>query len=147
MAAHKKHSVYHLDIKSAFLNGVHEEKVFILPPAPFKKQEKAWKVKKALYGLKQSPRIWNDHIVKLLEKRGFTQSRVDGCLFLKDDLYVLVYVYDILISTDNIEKYHDFLLALKSCLNIHKLGEVRRFLGIEILKKNNGFYYKSNRLY
>ena len=140
MAAHKKHSVYHLDIKSAFLNGVLEEEVFILPPAPFKKQGKAWKVKKALYGLKQSPRIWNDHIVKLLEKRGFTQSRVDGCLFLKDDLYVLVYVDDILISTDNIEKYHDFLLALKSSLNIHELGEVRRFLGIEILKKNNGFY-------
>ena len=23
---------------------------------------------------------------------------------------------------------------------IHELGEVRRFLGIEILKKNNGFY-------
>ena len=140
MAAHKKHSVYHLDIKSAFLNGVLEEEVFILPPAPFKKQGKAWKVKKALYGLKQSPRIWNDHIVKLLEKRGFTQSRVDGCLFLKDDLYVLVYVDDILISTDNIEKYHDFLFALKSSLNIHELGEVRRFLGIEILKKNNGFY-------
>ena len=41
MAAHKKHSVYHLDIKSAFLNGVLEEEVFILPPAPFKKQGKA----------------------------------------------------------------------------------------------------------
>ena len=52
-----------------------------------------------------------------------------------------------MISTDNIEKYHDFLFALKSSLNIHELGEVRRFLGIEILKKNNGFYINQTDFY
>ena len=44
-----------MDVKTAFLNGVIEEKVYIEPPEGFETHEKKFHVcrlKKALYGLK-----------------------------------------------------------------------------------------------
>lgn len=50
-----------MDVKSAFLNGVLEEEVYIEEPPSYQQQgeeDKVFKLKKALYGLKQAPRAW-----------------------------------------------------------------------------------------
>ncbi|PNX64760.1 reverse transcriptase, partial [Trifolium pratense] len=64
-AAQFKWPIFQMDVKSAFLNGVLEEEVYIeQPPGYMKvgKEEKVLKLKKALYGLKQAPRAWNTRI-------------------------------------------------------------------------------------
>eukprot|EP00253_Pinus_taeda_P032896 PITA_32896 len=59
LAAHKKWSIHHMDVKSAFLNGYLEEEVYVERTQGFEvegKDNNVYKLKKALYGLKQAPR-------------------------------------------------------------------------------------------
>jgi hypothetical protein len=59
LAAHSKWEVHHMDVKSAFLNGVLIEEVYMQQPPRFaidKDASKVLKLDKALYGLRQAPR-------------------------------------------------------------------------------------------
>ena len=54
-----------LDVKTAFLNGILEEEVYMEIPDLFIEpgmEGKVVRLKRALYGLKQAPRAWNARI-------------------------------------------------------------------------------------
>ncbi|GJX34400.1 retrovirus-related pol polyprotein from transposon TNT 1-94 [Tanacetum coccineum] len=60
-ATHKGFVVYHVDVKSAFLNGKLSEKVYVQQPPGFESSEfpnYVCKLEKALFGLKQAPRAY-----------------------------------------------------------------------------------------
>ncbi|GKE30697.1 retrovirus-related pol polyprotein from transposon TNT 1-94 [Tanacetum coccineum] len=55
--------LYQMDVKSAFLNGVINEEVYVAQPPgfiDFAKPNYVYKLKKALYGLKKAPKAWYD---------------------------------------------------------------------------------------
>ena len=72
-----------MDVKTAFLNGVVEEEVYVEQPLSFETHEMGthvFKLKKGLYGLKQAPMTWYDRVDSFLSSLGFTKSKADSNL-------------------------------------------------------------------
>nr|GEZ68210.1 retrovirus-related Pol polyprotein from transposon TNT 1-94 [Tanacetum cinerariifolium] len=62
-AAHKDFTVFQMDVKTAFLNGILKEEVYVGQPLGFVSTQypnHVYALDKALYGLKQAPRAWYD---------------------------------------------------------------------------------------
>ena len=95
-----------MDVKSAFLNGVLQEEVYLTQPLDFKivgKEHQVLRLVKALYGLKQAPRAHYMKIDKYLSDQGFWSS-LDSNLYIKiasSDIILLVIYLDDLIITGN----------------------------------------------
>jgi hypothetical protein len=94
-----------MDVKSAFLNGVIQEEVYVRQPPGFqnpKYPHRVYKLSKALYRLKQAPRAWYAQLKTFLLEHGYVMGSVDKTLFtLKhgtDFLLVQIYVDDIIFS-------------------------------------------------
>nr|GEW94608.1 hypothetical protein [Tanacetum cinerariifolium] len=76
-AAHKSFPICQMDVKTAFLNGLLKEEVYVAQPDGFvdpDHPEKVYQLRKALYGLKQAPRAWYDELSKFLTSKGFTKG-------------------------------------------------------------------------
>jgi hypothetical protein len=70
----KGFKLHQTDVKSAFLNGVLEEEVYVRQPPGFESEKypnRVYKSRKALYGLKQAPRAWYGRLRGFLSERGF----------------------------------------------------------------------------
>ncbi|GKA15485.1 retrovirus-related pol polyprotein from transposon TNT 1-94, partial [Tanacetum coccineum] len=81
-----KWPIYQMDVKSAFLNGLLEEDVYVEQPPGYMKagnEKKVLKLKKALYGLKQAPRAWNTRIDTYFKENGFKQCPYEHALYVK----------------------------------------------------------------
>ncbi|GKA67895.1 retrovirus-related pol polyprotein from transposon TNT 1-94 [Tanacetum coccineum] len=81
---HKNMTVYQMDVKTAFLNGVLSKEVYVSQPEGFVDQDHpnyVYRLKKALYGLKQAPRAWYDLLSKFLLSHKFSKGVVDLTLF------------------------------------------------------------------
>ncbi len=66
--------IHHVDISTAFLNGILEEEVYIETHDGLKEifsKNEVLKLKKALYGLEQASRSWNKTLVKYLQEIKF----------------------------------------------------------------------------
>jgi len=80
LAAHGNWEIHHMDVKSAFLNGVLLEEVYVKQTPGFINKEcagKVFKLNKALYGLKQAPRAWNAKLNHELISLGFVKCKVE----------------------------------------------------------------------
>ncbi|GKE14643.1 retrovirus-related pol polyprotein from transposon TNT 1-94 [Tanacetum coccineum] len=73
-AAYMNMTVYQMDVKTAFLNGILREKVYVSQSDEFVDPDKPnhmYRLKKALYGLKRAPRAWYDLLSSFLLAQGF----------------------------------------------------------------------------
>ncbi|GJV44341.1 putative nucleotidyltransferase, ribonuclease H [Tanacetum coccineum] len=87
-AAHKNITVYQMDVKTTFLNGILREEVYVSQPDGFIDQDNpnhVYKLKKALYGLKQAPRAWYDLLSSFLLSQKFSKGTVDLTLFTRKE--------------------------------------------------------------
>ncbi|KAJ9540979.1 hypothetical protein OSB04_027485 [Centaurea solstitialis] len=85
-AAHKDFTVYQMDVKTAFLNGVLKEEVYVSQPEGFVDQDHpdhVYILDKPLYGLKQAPRACYDSLSQFLVESGYSKGKIDNTLFIK----------------------------------------------------------------
>ena len=73
-------------------------------------------IRRALYGLKQAPQAWFVKFSSTISRLGYMTSYYDSALFLrrinKDTILLLLYVDDIIITSDDlsgIQELKDFL--------------------------------------
>lgn len=108
LAAQNGWKIFQLDVKSAFLNGLLEEDIYVEQPEGFPVsggEDKVYKLHKALYGLKQAPRAWYSRIDDYLRSLGFSSSINEHTLYVKqvgaDLLIVSLYIDDLLVTGSN----------------------------------------------
>ncbi|GEQ69929.1 hypothetical protein JCM33374_g3605 [Metschnikowia sp. JCM 33374] len=143
LAAKMKFHVHQMDDKTAFLNGVLEEDIYMSIPPGFNKPEvkgkhKSYclKLNKSLYGLKQAPLVWNQTIDAALIKFGFKANVNEPCLYFKgsgSSLIVLaLYVDDMLIFGKDESEISKVKQSLSSTFQMKDLGQANKFLGINV---------------
>nr|GEU49251.1 hypothetical protein [Tanacetum cinerariifolium] len=75
-----------MDVKTAFLNSILREEVYISQPNRFvdpNNPNHVYRSKKALYGLKHAPRAWYVLLSSFLLSQGFSKGMVDPTLFIR----------------------------------------------------------------
>ena len=75
-----------MDVKSVFLNGFVNDKVYVEQPKGFvdaKFPNHVCKLHKPLYGLKQAHRAWYERLADYLTRNGYTQEVSDKTLIIK----------------------------------------------------------------
>jgi len=135
-------SMRQFDIKTAFLNGVLEEEVFVRPPAGFEYLAGGYgrvlRLRRAMYGLRQAPRAWNKCLEAELTKRGFVQSNADPGLWLlhgeEGAVMCMFYVDDGLVAARSDSEAEALVDLVADMFSIRKLGEPDDVLGIEVLR-------------
>jgi hypothetical protein len=96
------------------------------------------KLKKNMYGLRQAGYNWFEKLSTGLFHRGFIQSQIDKCLFLRSDCILVVYVDDCLFFSRS-DTTLDYLIAsLEQNFVLTQEGDVGAFLGIDVRKHDNG---------
>nr|GEX59204.1 retrovirus-related Pol polyprotein from transposon TNT 1-94 [Tanacetum cinerariifolium] len=118
-AANKNITIYHMDVKTAFLNGELREEVYVNQPEGFVDQDNPthmYRLKKALYGLKQAPRTWYDMLTKFLLSQKFSKGDVDPTLFTRKE------VKDILMAKPTKKHLHAIKQAFRYLRGILNMG-------------------------
>ncbi|KAL8116381.1 hypothetical protein AgCh_022764 [Apium graveolens] len=146
-AAHKKFTVFQMDVKSAFLNGELEEEVYVEQPPGFvdsKHPDYVYRLDKALYGLKQAPRAWYETLAQFLLESGFNRGTIDKTLFYlnhgKDLLLVQIYVDDIIFGSTNDRLCKKFAKLMQSRYQMSMMGELSYFLGLQVKQNEEGTF-------
>ncbi|XP_048493123.1 uncharacterized mitochondrial protein AtMg00810-like [Beta vulgaris subsp. vulgaris] len=121
------------------------------PPAGYDKAKpgEVCRLKRSLYGLRQASRQWNKELSKFLKSLQFVQSKQDYSLFTRTQngefLVLLVYVDDILITGTSLSQIEEVKRSLDSAFTIKDLGNLTYFLGIEVLRTDNGIFLSQKK--
>eukprot|EP00253_Pinus_taeda_P025123 PITA_25123 len=138
-------------VKTAFLNGVIEEEVYIEQPEGFEifsSESHVCRLKRALYGLKQAPCAWYTRIDSYFTGLGFSKSEAEPNLYqivVEGKLLSIVfYVDDLILMGDEL-----LILSCKEDLarefEMKDLGLLHYFLGLEIWQCSDGLFVSQGK--
>jgi len=135
-------NLHQMNVKTAFLNGVIENEVYIQQPEGFVvhgKKSHACKLKKALYRLKHTSRAWYSRIDGYLTSLGFTKSEAGPNpynMMVGDDPVILaLYVDDLFLPGSN-KLIVRCKRELASEFEMKDLGLLHYFLGLEVWQRS-----------
>ncbi|GKB85111.1 retrovirus-related pol polyprotein from transposon TNT 1-94, partial [Tanacetum coccineum] len=151
-AAHMNMIIYQIHVKTAFLNGILCEEVYVSQPDGFVDPENpnhVYKVKRALYHLKQAPRAWYGLLLSFLLSHKFTKGTIDPTLFVKrkgkDILLVQIFVDDIIFASTKTELCDSFSKITCSTFKMSMMGKLSIFLGLQISQSPRGIFLNQSK--
>jgi hypothetical protein len=137
--------VTQLDVVSAFLHADIDVETYAEIPAGLRlpgDEDKCFRLRKSVYGLKQASRLFYKLLAKTLLGMGFTQSKLDECLFTKrvDDqfIHILVHVDDMAVFHNSTTLYDLTLSHLREIFELKELGPIKEFLGLVVDRDTSG---------
>ncbi|KAL1194920.1 Retrovirus-related Pol polyprotein from transposon TNT 1-94 [Cardamine amara subsp. amara] len=140
-AAYYDYEIWRMDVKTAFLNGIPEEDVYMTQPEGFtdpKNAGKVCKLHRSIYGLKQASRSWNLRFDEAVEKFDFIKNEEEPCVYKKTSgsgvAFLVLYVDDILILGNDVPLLQSVKTWLVSCFSMKDMGEAAYILGIRIYR-------------
>ena len=71
-------------------------------------------------------------------KRGWKQSTIDECLFVKDGLLLILYVDDACIISHDKRKIQSEILSLKKDYDLTDEGELQDYIGTRFERSSDG---------
>ncbi|GJV16775.1 retrovirus-related pol polyprotein from transposon TNT 1-94 [Tanacetum coccineum] len=125
--AHMNMVVYQRDVKTAFLNGILREEVYVSQPDGFVDPENpnhVYKLKKAVYGLKQVPR---------------------ACCEGKDIFLVQIYVDDIIFASTKPDLCETFSKIMCLKFQMSMMGKLSFFLRLQISQSPRGIFLNQSK--
>ena len=143
--------MYQLDVKSAFLHAELNEYVYVEQPQGYEKkgeEHKVYKLKKRCMVLNKL--TWYSRIEAYFVKEGFEKCSCEHTLFVKREdegkiLIVSLYVDDLIFTGSDESMYVKFKNSMKLEFDMTDLGEMKYFLGVEILKNSEGIYINQKK--
>ena len=115
-------------------------KDFCIPdlPHPLDRIQKVYKLIKNLYGLKDAGRTWNQHLHKGLLSRGWIQSKIDECLYMKNGIILILYVDDACLVSPSRSKINQEIRSLQRDFDMTDEGDLNDYLGTRFDRKSDG---------
>mgnify|MGYP005824490201 FL=1 len=80
------YEIWQMDVKTAFLNGILEEELYMMQPKGFidpKGAHKVCKLQRSIYGLVQASQSWNICFDSVIKAYGFIQTFGEACIYKK----------------------------------------------------------------
>ncbi|GJR77225.1 zinc finger, CCHC-type containing protein [Tanacetum coccineum] len=138
--------IHQMDVKTTFLNGDLDAKVYMNQPQVFimpGNENKVCKLIKSLYRLKQTPKQWNQKFDEVVLSNGYLLNQADKCVYSKFDksgkgVIICLYVDNMLIFSTyqvQVDLTKEFL---SSKFSMKDMGEVDVILDIRIKHGSNG---------
>ncbi|CAI7867061.1 unnamed protein product [Closterium sp. NIES-53] len=130
-----------LDFSTAFLHGFLYEEIWLRRPPGFTgtfPRGTQWSLRRPVYGLCQAPREWDDTLRTTLADLGFHPSSAEPSLFVRrgsTTFFVLVYVDDLVFTRTDRVAMAEVKSELQKRHTCTDLGELRRYLGLQITKE------------
>nr|GEZ24210.1 hypothetical protein [Tanacetum cinerariifolium] len=121
-AASKNMTIYHMDVKTAFLNDELKE---------------------------EAPRAWYDTLLKFLLDNNFSKGVVDPTLFTrktgKHILLVQIYVDDIIFASTDPTTCDMFSNEMSSKFQMSMIGQMSFFLGLQVSQSPRGIFINQSK--
>ena len=141
LVAVNDYELHHVDVKSAFLNGVLREEVYLAQPPGFAvpgKEHYVLRLHKALYGLHQANMLWIENLNSFLVSLNFMRLKSEPCMYVlhqpSGTIILLVHVDDLAIAASSPALLNWFKTSIARRYSITDLGELHHFVGIAVTR-------------
>ena len=141
IAAYYDYEIWQMDVKTAFLNGMLSEEVYMVQPPGFERSDqpdRVCKLKRSIYGLKQASRSWNLRFDEVIRDYGYVKNPEEPCVYKKVSgssiVFLVLYVDDILLIGNDRSSLESTKAWLGINFSMKDLGEAAYILGIKITR-------------